>query len=170
MKYSYRKLKKDDIDKVLKILNEAKIYMKKNNFHQWTDDYPTRKTFEEDIESEMGYVLVDDKDEIFAYFALFFGVDPLYENIVQGKFSNNYDYSVVHRVMIGDKYRGRKLSKYIFESLYEIVKKKGYNNIKIDTHIQNEAMKKSILNEGFIEKAVVKIYDQTLRTVYEKDI
>lgn len=170
MKYKYRKLIKEDIDFVLKILDEAKKYMKKNNFHQWTDDYPIRETFNKDLENDNGYVLLDEFNNIFAYYALCFGYDPLYENIVSGEIKNDINCAVIHRVMISDSYRGKKLSRYIFESIYEIARNKGYKNIKIDTHVKNIAMTKSILKENFIEKAVVKIYDGTLRTVYEKNI
>ena len=39
----FRKSAIKDIDEIMKIINEAKLYFKENNINQWQDGYPDKE-------------------------------------------------------------------------------------------------------------------------------
>lgn len=168
-KFNYRLAELKDTDKLLEILSSAKQFMKDNNLYQWSDSYPTKDTFLSDIENEIGYVILQD-NRVIGYFALIFGIDPLYSNIIEGKFLNSTNYAVIHRIMLASEVRGKKLSYLMFKFSEKISKENGYRNIKVDTHSDNYIMQKSILKANYKKTAVVEMYPGSFRNVFEKEI
>ena len=54
---NFRKSTYDDVDKILEVIEKAKVKLKKLGLNQWQNGYPDRKIIENDINLGISYVL-----------------------------------------------------------------------------------------------------------------
>ena len=54
---NFRKSTFDDVDRILEIIEKAKIELRQLGLNQWQNGYPNRKVIENDIKSGISYVL-----------------------------------------------------------------------------------------------------------------
>ena len=99
---------RDDIPRYLEILNSGRDFQRKQGFIQWPDGYPAREDLEADILSGKGYALMAG-DVIAGYLYLGFDGDPAYPRI-KGAWHYDAPYAVIHRIAIGEGYRGQGLA------------------------------------------------------------
>ena len=98
---SVRLTRKDDLIRVMEIYRDARERMKEsNNPTQWPYLYPYKYLIEDDIKNKRSYVIERD-EKIVGVFALFFGEDKTYINIL-GKWLNDESYVTIHR-LAGDR-------------------------------------------------------------------
>lgn len=138
-----RKAEPKDLNIILKILEHAKNYMKENNNpNQWGDNYPSVEIIEEDIKNSIGYVCLDEENNIVGYFCFYVGIEEDYNEIYQGSWLNDKEYAVIHRIatMSNKKGVGIFCMHYCFDK---------YKNIKIDTSKDNIPMQKLLEREGY---------------------
>ena len=62
----------DDIDTILSIVRSAQLSLRDLGIDQWQDGYPRREDIAKDIDAEVGYVAVDDKDRVIGYAAIIY--------------------------------------------------------------------------------------------------
>ena len=164
------RIEKDDIQKVLKITNDAKNLLKKNGSLQWQQGYPNEDTFLTDIKNKVLYGIYQ-YNELMAYGAYILGKDINYIEI-DGKWdipANEKDLAI-HRVAVDGNCHGKKYGVKILKYGIDYAKKLGCISVKVDTHEKNKAMQKCINNSGFVYKGIVKILRDkfdNLRNAYE---
>ena len=164
------RIEKDDIQRVLKITNDAKNLLKKNGSLQWQQGYPNEDTFLTDIKNKVLYGIYQN-NELMAYGAYILGKDINYIEI-DGKWdipANEKDLAI-HRVAVDGNCHGKKYGVKILKYGIEYAKKLGCISVKVDTHEKNKAMQKCINNSGFVYKGIVKILRDkfdNLRNAYE---
>lgn len=162
----------DDLDAVLEIIEQAKQYFKVNQIPQWQNGVPSKKTIEEDIASGNGYVLVEE-DEIIGICALFFEDDPTYKTIQEGRWLNDYEYVVIHRMAVKQNYKGHGYGSNMIEQIEQLAKEKGIFNLRIDTHKDNHSMQRLIAKNKFTYCGIVTINDNgemAERLAYQKEL
>ena len=64
---NFRKSTFDDVDRILEIIEKAKIELRKLGLEQWQNGYPDREVIENDIKSGISYVLEDIEKNGFSY-------------------------------------------------------------------------------------------------------
>lgn len=138
----------NDLDFIMSIINEAKDYLKDNNVNQWQDAYPNKEILFKDINNDELYV-IKDNDLIIGVFALS-NYEETYNKIYEGNWASDKDYTVIHRLAISNAYKGKGVTKFIFDYL-----KDKYNYIRVDTHRDNIAMNKCLINNGFIYRGII---------------
>lgn len=138
----------NDLDSIIRIVDEAKEYLKANNINQWQDNYPNKEILSKDIHNDELYV-VKDNEKIIAIFALS-NYEDTYTKIYEGNWSSSNDYVVVHRLAIDNDYKGKGIAKFIFDHI-----KDKYKYIRVDTHRDNKSMIKCLLNNGFNYKGII---------------
>ena len=164
------RIEKDDIQRVLKITNDAKNLLKKNGSLQWQQGYPNEDTFLTDINNKVLYGIYQ-YNELMAYGAYILGKDINYIEI-DGKWdipANEKDLAI-HRVAVDGNCHGKKYGVKILKYGIDYAKKLGCISVKVDTHEKNKAMQKCINNSGFVYKGIVKILRDkfdNLRNAYE---
>ena len=164
------RIEKDDIQRVLKITNDAKNLLKKNGSLQWQQGYPNEDTFLTDIKNKVLYGIYQN-NELMAYGAYILGKDINYIEI-DGKWdipANEKDLAI-HRVAVDGNCHGKKYGVKILKYGIDYAKKLGCISVKVDTHEKNKAMQKCINNSGFVYKGIVKILRDkfdNLRNAYE---
>lgn len=159
--YTIRKSTTADIDSIMLLAKAARQIMKDNgNPTQWTDNHPSRKTIEDDVQHADSYVIYKAEGEIVGTFVFKQGPDPSYAKIYNGEWiDNTRTYHVIHRVMSTPDAHG------IFAAIMDYCNKHA-DNLRIDTHRNNSIMQHLIKKYGFHYCGIVHIID--LDTDFER--
>ena len=181
---NFRKSTYDDVDKILEIIEKAKVELKKLGLDQWQNGYPDRKVIENDIKFGISYVLEDIeknenglKSESFTKILGTIVLSPKKEmpySKIEGKWITNDDYIVIHRLAVDSEIKNKGIATKILEfSEKECIKNK-ILSIKTDTHENNEPMKKFLEKNGFSYCGVIYLDKEPdvgeKRIAYEKII
>ncbi len=181
---NFRKSTFDDVDRILEIIEKAKIELKKLGLDQWQNGYPDRKVIENDIKSGISYVLENIeknenglKSENFTKILGTIVLSPEKEepySKIEGKWITNDDYIVIHRLAVDSEIKNKGIATKILEfSEKECIKNK-ILSIKTDTHENNEPMKKFLEKNGFSYCGVIYLDKEPdigeKRIAYEKII
>ena len=156
---NFRKSTFNDVDRILEIIEKAKIELKKLGLDQWQNGYPDREVIENDVKNGISYVLEEiseknDKSEnqiskkIIGTIVLSPEKEEAYSKI-EGKWITNDDYIVIHRLAVDSEIKNKGIATKILEfSEKECIKNK-ILSIKADTHENNEPMKRLLEKNGF---------------------
>lgn len=125
-------------EEIWDILKAAIQRRKEDGSSQWQDGYPNPDTVTDDINSQSGFVLLDD-ERVMAYVAIKINDEPAYDDIV-GEWQTNGDYIVIHRVAVAEAYLGKGMATQLFVSAEDFAKSKGIYSIKVDTNFDNLPM------------------------------
>ncbi len=158
-----RKANINEFDKIRYIYASARLFMSENgNATQWKDGYPSDELIKDDIERESLYVCMDG-DDIVGVFYFAKENDPVYAKIYGGKWLNEREYAVVHRVAVAKQ--GRGVAAFCFDYCYNT-----FPNLKIDTHNDNIPMQKALLKNGFLFCGKIYLENGEERLAYQKCI
>ncbi|AGN25062.1 N-acetyltransferase GCN5 [Erysipelothrix rhusiopathiae SY1027] len=104
-----RKANRDDLTKIMNIIEQAKNVFREKGIDQWQNGYPNVDTILKDIRDTCSYVILKEHD-IVGTFMLQFGDDENYDTIEEGKWHQEGPYAVVHRIAVDPTYYGQKNS------------------------------------------------------------
>lgn len=154
-----RRANKNDLISIMPIYDAAKAKMRADgNIDQWSDKYHDEETLLADIERGELYLACED-DDIYGVFMLSFSGEETYKEI-QGAWLNDETYAVIHRIASLGK--GRNLLKDAIDFAFAST-----DNIRIDTHEDNNIMR-SLLNKlGFIYTGIIHLKSGDERRAYQ---
>lgn len=171
----------DNLDEILNIYKEAREYMALNgNKEQWGDNYPSRELIEQDIAANKCYIAIkgtaeemmneptDEKICGVFYFAI--ENDPMYNVIEQGRWLNDNQYAVVHRIAVSRNTHNRGIAGNCLDYVFEICEDNDVRDLRMDTHKNNEPMQHFLEKKGFINCGIVFVEDGSERLAYHKII
>lgn len=167
-----RRAQAQDLDAIMRIINDAKRFLKDNGSPQWQDGYPNRETFSQDIAMQTNWVLINGS-EVVATATLQLTPEPSYQIITNGQWAQpNEPYATIHRVAINSHYRGQGLSKFLFSNLLTVGQMQGIKNFRIDTHRSNKAMQHIAESFNFKKRGIIKVNEKNdpERIAYELNI
>ena len=149
------------------ILQQAIEQRKQDGSDQWQNGYPNEQTIHEDITNGCAYVLIDN-NEVIAYAAIIFGIEPAY-NDIKGRWLTNDDYVVVHRVAVSDTVKGKGIATLLFKMIEDLCIGQKVYSIKVDTNFDNVPMMKILdklsytyCGEIFFSGAPRKAYEKVI--------
>ncbi|MFC5466091.1 GNAT family N-acetyltransferase [Lederbergia graminis] len=163
----FRKSNSSDIQSIMKVISEAKVFLKEQGVDQWQNGYPNEESIQTDIKHGESYVLVK-KGEVVATAMVTFRGDPAYNLIHEGQWLSNEKYAAVHRVAVSRDHKGLGLSTEILKHVEKLCLEHNVHSIKIDTHKENIPMQKVILKNGFQYCGIVYIDGLHERIAFEK--
>lgn len=150
MMLQIRKAEMSELPDILPLFDRARAFMANTgNPNQWGGDYPNETITREDITKSNCYVCTSD-GQIECVFSLIYGNDPWYEKIYDGAWLNDEPYAAVHRMASAGRVKG--LARFCLDWA---VAEAG--NIRIDTYIENEIMKKLLVHCGFTYCGIIRI-------------
>ncbi|HHU90894.1 MAG TPA: GNAT family N-acetyltransferase [Clostridiaceae bacterium] len=158
-----------DINRIMDIIRQAQEYLRNKGVDQWQDNYPNLNIIRDDIEKRKGYVLEKD-GQVVATVAISFSDEKTYEKIYEGKWITENEYAVIHRIAVDNNFKGKRLSSEIIAQVEKMCLQSDIYSIKVDTHKQNESMKKMLSNNGFQYCGIIFLEDGSERVAYEKVI
>ena len=141
---------KNDLNQIMEIINDAKIYLKNQGLKQWnlSDGYPQKEVLYNDIINKSCYVL-EENNLLIATMSIIFTPDENYNEIFNGKWLTNTNYASIHRIAIRNTHHKLHLGVKMLYEAEKIVKLNNITTIKIDTHKDNIPMTKTIHNAGY---------------------
>lgn len=137
----------EEFSQCMDILHGGREFQRSQGFVQWPDGYPDEDTVRADIENGVGYVLKVDGD-IAAYLYIGFDGDPAYPDI-KGAWRYAEPYAVVHRIAIGEAFRGQGMASVVFQMVEKFAAEHGVYVLRIDTDEQNKRMQHVLEKNGF---------------------
>ncbi|NLC96312.1 MAG: GNAT family N-acetyltransferase [Erysipelotrichaceae bacterium] len=161
-----RKVEAKDFDRVVKLFSMARLYLKENNIEQWQSDYPALIDIQADMSKGIGYVVVED-ELVVAYFAFAFCENHNYERLIEGKWLNDDPYALLNRIVVDNDFKGQGIGSFIIDYSKKEAKQRNINSIRVDTHDNNNSMKRLALKNNFVYCGIIKVEDNTLRNTYQ---
>lgn len=156
------------IESVCNLYKQAALFLRDQGIDQWQNHYPNFESLQLDIQKKGSYVLVNEKDEVCATFALLFEDDPYYEIIEEGSWSFDSPYGVVHRLCVNPTMKHQGLASQCLMFAVDECEKNKMNGCRIDTHPDNKKMQGLILKCGFEYCGLVHVANHALRWGYER--
>ena len=141
----------EDIDAAFEIIEQARARIADLGIDQWQLGYPDRAVIERDVACAKSFVVVDDDGAILGTAMLYEEGDPAYDTLIEGAWktastSDDPGYLVVHRVAVGSASAGRGVARYLLSEAERIAVERGFQSVRIDTHLGNVPMR------GLLEK------------------
>jgi len=171
MKVNIKKSTKNDIDRIMIILGEARQKLGQLGIDQWQYGYPSRDIIKADVSIGRSYAIREEEDgEIYGTFFVEERGEPTYDKIYDGEWLTGDDakYIAVHRVAVCNAKRGSGLANSIFAFAEEKCKEIGVGSIRIDTHRGNLPMRKFLDKNGFVQCGIIYLGTGEERIAYEK--
>lgn len=141
MNMPVRPAERADLDIIMAIIENAKIFLRERGVNQWQNGRPSRKLFERDIETGACFVYTDGA-VIAGVISVFCADEPDYAVVYGGKWlTDGKPYAVFHRFAVDSEYRGKGISTNILSYAENYASKNGMKSLRGDTHRDNMAMR-----------------------------
>lgn len=163
----YRKTELLEVSEVMKIIDSAKEYLKKQGLDQWQDGYPNDMVIENDVKAGISYVWVENS-EIFGTTALSFDGEVTYEEIHEGNWKSNQKYGVIHRMAVSEKAKGSGVAVQMMNDAEKICTQNKVYSIKVDTHENNKPMQRLLEKLGYEYCGIIYLENGDKRVAFEK--
>lgn len=137
-----------EVPAIWEILQQAIARRKQDGSDQWQDGYPNEQSIHNDLANGSAYVLTD-QDQIIAYAAIIFDIEPAYTDI-QGTWLTNDRYVVIHRVATSDEVIGKGIATHLFRLIEDIALDSKVYSIKVDTNFDNIPMLKILAKLDYV--------------------
>ena len=164
---NFRRSNKNDINKIMEMIEEAKEYFKSNNIDQWQDGYPNYQVILDDINKGYSFVFIEN-DNIVASVAVSFEGENTYDKIYEGQWLSIQSYCVIHRLVVDSRLKGNGISSKIIKKIEEICLENNIHSIKIDTHKENLSMQKLLKKNNFSYCGIIYLEGKAPRVAFEK--
>ncbi len=176
-----------DIPLIMQFIAEAIQHLKDQDIDQWQDGYPNEAGIRADIAAQTGYLALWQPQpangavmpdgaasaasaaQAVGYCCIDFSGERAYDVITSGQWNTAAPYAVVHRMTIGDAYKGKGLAAGLLARVDEVCRAKGTTAFRIDTHPDNVKMQHVLVRHGFALCGTV-MYESGVRLAYDKAI
>lgn len=167
-----RLAKREDMQAILQITQDAVAFLAQNQVDQWQDGYPNKDVFCDDMAKNQLFVYEVDGNVI-GVSVIQTLAEPTYETI-EGAWLTNQTYAVIHRCGVRQSLRGNHYGKQMFQAIEHYVKETlMLSSIRIDTHEDNHVMQ-NLLNRLNYHYCGVITLDKPManpkRLAYEKQL
>ncbi|OFN12627.1 acetyltransferase [Lactobacillus sp. HMSC072E07] len=143
-----------DIPAMMKVIASARQFLGAQGIDQWQGTYPDQAAIEQDIATGIGRVLIVD-GRVAGVAALVVGPDPHYLRIDGAGWLADVPYLAVHRFALDGSIRGKQLSRVFFSNIMSEAYRRGFDDLRVDTHAKNVIMQHAITGMGFEFRGIV---------------
>ena len=156
-----RTTKEYELERVMKIIEEGREFLKEQGVNQWQHGSPSRDVIINDTNAGISYIY-EKSGELVAT-AMLTTLDEDYENYPTF-WSENSSYLAIHRLATSKQFRNQGIAREFLEAIYLFAKSQNIKYLRIDTHLDNKIMRKFLSGFGFEEKGVIKL---TMKNILE---
>lgn len=160
-----RKAKREDLEQIMELIDNAKCFLRSQGVDQWQNGYPDKDCLEKDIEKEIGYLCMLDGRPA-GYVCIDFNGEPAY-NTLSGSWLGSQPYVVLHRLALSPSFRGRGLAASVFQAAEKMARSKDVHSFKVDTDSQNLIMRHILEKQGFVYCGTI-CFDNSEKIAFEK--
>jgi GNAT superfamily N-acetyltransferase len=136
MEFDIRLATLENINEVMRLVVDAKVYMNTTGNYQWDENYPLQQHFENDILK--GDLWLFKSSNTLAGFICINRVQPV--EYSSPEWQTPEDSLVVHRMVIARQFAGRGIGQKMMQFAEELALKAGVNSIRSDTNSKNSVM------------------------------
>lgn len=157
-----------DVAEIMKVIEDARGSLKLQGVDQWQGKYPAEEDIVSDIAAGTNRVLTYN-GVVAGNASLTKGPEMEFEQLTGGTWATSNDYAVIHRVAVGNDFRGKHLSQKLLEGLIAEVKASDIAEIRADTHPDNKGMQHILETIGFEKRGIIRYEWETYpeRFAYE---
>ena len=130
-----RHAKISEIPDILAIAKACASDMIKKGIHQWNEHYPSKATFEKDVERNELYVLEMDRD-ILGTIVISTFMDREYIPVHWAAPNENNLY--IHRLAVHPKHQGKGYAQQLMDFAEHYGRENGFVSVRLDTFSQNK--------------------------------
>ncbi|WP_290490744.1 MULTISPECIES: GNAT family N-acetyltransferase [unclassified Aerococcus] len=160
-----------DLAQLTKMLEDAIALLAVNNVDQWQNGTISSKMLLDAIIQGQGFVWEQRDTTGIAGFCVLDTYDELYEvPLAEGKWTVEGPYLAIHRVMVSQHLRGRKVSTQMFLDIKKMGVVNNIASLRIDTHPDNIIMQKTLKRNGFARTGLLYMPSGSPRYTYEFDL
>lgn len=163
-----RKSRMEEAGAIMKIIEEAKEWLKNSGVDQWQNGYPAEETIQQDIRSGASYLLETERGEIGAAAAISNQKELSYEKIYQGAWLSLEPYLVIHRIAVKEQFKRCGYAAELLAFAERLAAERKIRDIKIDTHRDNQPMQRFLEKQGYTRCGLIYLEDGSERLAYEK--
>lgn len=160
-------MKRQEADKAMEIIDEAKKHLKQQGINQWQAGYPDYDCILRDIEDEKGFFIADE-EKILGYLCIDYEGEPAY-SLLNGEWQTDERYVVVHRMAFTESARGKKISDTVLCLVEEMSRQKGVHSFRVDTDADNQKMQHILKKNGFTYRGTI-WFDNSVKIAFDKTI
>ena len=142
-----RRAKIQEIPEIMEVARACAAHMINLGIFQWNDQYPTAKSFANDISRQELYVLLNE-DRIIGMVALTTIMDEEYKPVEWLTKSRNNLY--IHRLGVHPDFQGQGYAQKIMDYAEHFAKENGYNSVRLDTFSKNRRNQRFYEQRGYI--------------------
>ena len=165
----YRKSGEVDVDAIMTLIADAQNWFRGQGIDQWQDGYPTRDIILNDVSEGNSYI-VECNGTIVATAVISFDGEPTYAEIKGKGWLNENSYAVVHRVAVADAFRRKGIALEILCYTEMLCRERGVQDIRIDTHADNRAMRALLKKLGYTHCGRIALTSGASREAYHKNL
>ena len=160
-----------DIQSIIQIINDAKVYLKSQKIDQWQNGYPNQTQIERDIANNESYVLINDTNQVIATSMFSIRPEPTYK-VIDGewKIKESEKYGVIHRLAIDKNHRKKGIASHILNEFHQLLDRQQIRSLKIDTHEDNHEMQYLVKKLGYVYCGIIFTQYHAKRLAFEKVI
>ena len=149
-----RKTKLEELEQVMKIIEDGRTFLREQGINQWQHGEPSRETIINDINEGVSYVFEKSEEIVATAMLSFFDED--YEKS-STLWTASSSYLAIHRISTASNLRNQGIAREFMKDIYLFAKSQNINFLRIDTHLNNNIIRKFLSNFGFIEKEIIKL-------------
>lgn len=137
-----------DLDRIMIMIKACAADLISKNIFQWSEKYPSRNIFKDDVERNVLYVFKD-KSYIIGCVALCSNKDLEYKDVKWLTEDNKNLY--VHRLAVDPKFQKKGVGKSLMDFAENYAKTKGFKSIRLDTFSQNKRNNKFYKSRNYVQ-------------------
>lgn len=134
----------DDIPRILEITRQTIPLLRANGNPQWSDTYPARKDYEQDI--ALGGLFVYDDQGVQGFVSV---APDDSEIMLMQPFTPCHKPITLHRTAVAPEARGKGIGRALFLAAYQQALAQGCDMIRTDTHETNLTMNALMMRMGY---------------------
>lgn len=155
-----------ELEAVMHLYQQAIAYFKTNKIDQWQVHGPDRQSLHADMAANQSFVYVED-GQVRGSVALILGGEPDY-TVIEGAWLAAGPYLTMHRVVVDENHKGKGIAQAMMQHAVDYGKAHGCHSIRIDTHQDNQAMRRFLEKAGFKYCGIVYVHGTLKRLAYQK--
>jgi GNAT superfamily N-acetyltransferase len=141
-----------ELNEVYQLYADARIHLRGQGIHQWSDNYPSRQTTLLDIEREELFVL-EKNQHIYGAICLNERQDDQYKLIAWRL--NDDNPLVIHRLVIAPDAQGGGLARQLMDFAEKQALDRGYLSIRLDAYTGHERVRRFYEQRGYVSRGMV---------------
>lgn len=159
-----------DMAQLTGMLEDAIALLAMNNIDQWQNGTISSEILLDAIMHDQAFVWEQRDSTGIAGFCVLDTYDELYENLAEGEWTVPGSYLAIHRVMVSQHLRGRKVTTQMFLDIKKMGIVNNVDSLRIDTHPDNIMMQKTLKRNGFVRTGLLYMPSGSSRYTYEFDL